>query len=78
MLPLIFISGIPSQNQVTKLKVIFFSSFIKDLFYALLDNLSFVVYFFSGLLEVDHLVYPSLGIVQLGLHLLLQFHDRNP
>ena len=77
MLPLIFISSIPSQNQVTWLKVIFFSSFVKDLLNAFLDYLSLVVYLFLGLLQMDHLVYPSLGVIRLGLHLLQQFHDRN-
>jgi hypothetical protein len=43
-----------------------------------LDNLSLVIHFFSGLLQLNHLIYSSLGIIWLCFHFLQQFHNRDP
>jgi hypothetical protein len=70
MLSLVFVPGVPFQHQVSYFKIIAFGSFVKDLLYVFMDDLCFVEYFLSGLLQVNHLIYPSLRIIWFGLHLL--------
>ena len=70
MLSLVLVPGIPSQYQVSQLEVILLGSFIKDLLNVFLDDLCFVEYLLSGLLQVNHLIYPPLRIVWFGSHLL--------
>jgi len=78
MFTLILIFGIPLQHQITQLKIILFSSLVINLLDTFLDNLSLVIHFFSRLLQLDHLIYSSLGIIWLRLHFLQQFHNRDP
>ena len=62
VLSLILIPGIPSQNQVSQLEVIFLGSSVKDLLNVLLDDLRFVENLLSGLLQLNNLIDPSLGV----------------
>ena len=70
MLSLVLVPGIPSQHQVSPLKIILFGSFVKDLLDVLLDDLCFVENIFSSLLQMNHLIDSSLGVIWLSLHLL--------
>ena len=60
MLSLVLIPSIPSQQQISQLKIIFLGSFVKDLLDVFLDDLCFVENILPGLLQLDHLVDPSL------------------
>jgi hypothetical protein len=70
MLPLVFVPGIPSQHQVSQLKIILFGSLVKDLLNVLLDDLSLVENILSSLMQMNHLIDSPLRVIRFSLHLL--------
>ena len=62
MLAFVFSPWIPHKGFISYVKIIYFSLFIKNLLDFVLDYLWFYIYFFSGLLQVYGLIYPSLDI----------------
>ena len=70
MLSLVLVPGIPSQHQVSQLKIVLFGSFVKDLLNVLLDDLCLVENILSSLLQMNHLIDSSLGVIWFSLHLL--------
>jgi len=70
MLSLFLIPDIPSQHQVSQLKIILLGLFVKDLLNVLLDDLCFIENILSSLLQMNHLIDSSLGVIWFSLHLL--------
>ena len=60
MLSLVLVPGIPSQHQVSQLEIVLFGSFVKYLLDVFLDDLCFFENILPRLLQLDHLVDPSL------------------
>jgi len=70
VLSLILIPDIPSQYQVSQLEIILLGSLIKDLLNVILDDLSLVEHILSSLLQVNHLIDSSMGVIWLSLYFL--------